>query len=110
MGAEVGIRRFRRSDEKDALDLLLGKFPASERESSYPGRLARWRWQYYANPANPDGEPLIWVAEVDGAFGGMVATIPVRVRTPQGPMLGMWGVDFIVSGRMRGLGIGKQLL
>jgi GNAT superfamily N-acetyltransferase len=90
--------------------MLLGKLPASERESHYAGRLARWRWQYYANPGNPDGEPLIWVAEVDGEFGGMVATIPVRVRTPKGPVLGMWGVDFIVSGKMRGLGIGKKLL
>jgi GNAT superfamily N-acetyltransferase len=110
MAVEPSINRFQRSDESDAIRMLLGKLPPSERERAYEARLARWRWQYYDNPNNPDGEPLIWVARVEGVFGGMVATIPVRVRTPKGFALGMWGVDFIVSGRMRGMGIGRALL
>lgn len=110
MTVEPRIARFQRSDEADAIRMLLDKLPPSEREGAYAGRLARWRWQYYDNPNNPDGEPLIWVARVDDAFGGMVATIPVKVRTPKGLVLGMWGVDFIVSGKMRGMGIGKALL
>jgi GNAT superfamily N-acetyltransferase len=104
------ITRFQRSDEADAIRMLLGKLPPSEREGAYESRLARWQWQYYDNPGNPRGEPLIWVARVEDAFGGMVATIPVKVKTPKGHVLGMWGVDFIVSGRMRGMGIGKALL
>jgi GNAT superfamily N-acetyltransferase len=104
------ITRFQRSDEADAIRMLLDKLPPSEREGAYDSRLARWRWQYYDNPSNPDGEPLIWVARVADAFGGMVATIPVKVRTPKGFVLGMWGVDFIVSSKMRGMGIGKALL
>jgi GNAT superfamily N-acetyltransferase len=110
MSVEARITRFQRSDEADAIRMLLGKLPPSEREAAYEPRLARWQWQYYDNPNNPDGAPLIWVARVEDAFGGMVATIPVRVKTPKGTVLGMWGVDFIVSGRMRGLGIGKALL
>jgi GNAT superfamily N-acetyltransferase len=110
MTVEPRITRYQRSDETDAIRMLLEKLPPSERESAYGGRLARWRWQYYDNPNNPDGEPLIWVARVEGAFGGMVATIPVKVRTPAGFVPGMWGVDFIVNRKMRGMGIGKALL
>ena len=89
------IAKYRRSDEADAVRMLLGKLQPSEREAALERRLARWRWQYYDNPNNPGGEPLIWVARVGGAFAGMVATIPVKVRTPKGRVLGMWGVDFI---------------
>ncbi len=110
MTVEPRITRFQRSDETDAIRMLLDKLPPSERKNAYAGRLARWQWQYYDNPNNPDGEPLIWVARVDDAFGGMVATIPVKVRTPKGLVAGMWGVDFIVGSKMRGLGVGKALL
>ena len=110
MTVKPRITRFQRSDEADAVRMLLDKLPPSQREDAHDSRLARWRWQYYDNPNNPDGEPLIWVARVDDAFGGMVATIPVKVRTPKGFVLGMWGVDFIVSSKMRGMGIGKALL
>jgi GNAT superfamily N-acetyltransferase len=110
MAPEPQVARFERSDEADAIGMLLGKLPPRERESAYNKRLARWKWQYYANPNNPNGRPLIWVARVGGAFAGMVATIPVKVKTPRGPSRGMWGVDFIVSSRMRGVGIGKRLL
>ena len=110
MSVEPRITRFERSDEADAIRMLLGKLPASEREKAYEPRLARWRWQYYDNPNNPGGDPLIWVARVGDSFGGMVATIPVRVKTPKGSVLGMWGVDFIVSSKTRGMGIGKALL
>ncbi len=110
MTVEPRITRFQRSDEADAIRMLLDKLPPSEREGAYAGRLARWQWQYYDNPNKPGGEPLIWVARVADAFGGMVATIPVKVRTPKGSVPGMWGVDFIVSSKMRGMGIGKALL
>ncbi len=110
MTSDVSITRFTREDEADAVRMLIEKLPPSEREGAYKGRLARWRWEYYDNPNNPDGEPLIWVARVGGDFGGMVATVPVSLRTPGGLVLGMWGVDFIVDTKMRGLGIGRKLL
>ncbi len=110
MASEVTITRFTHEDEADAVRMLVDKLPPSEREGAHERRLARWRWQYYDNPNNPDGKPLIWVARVDGSFGGMVATVPVSLRTPKGLLLGMWGVDFIVDTKMRGFGIGRKLL
>lgn len=110
MPPDVSIARFTRGDEADAVKMLVEKLPCPAREGAYETRLRRWRWQYYDNPNNPDGEPLIWVARVDGRFGGMVATVPVKLRTPSGFTLGMWGVDFIVDASMRGLGIGRKLL
>jgi GNAT superfamily N-acetyltransferase len=108
--SDVKIRLFEPADEPQAIRYLVEKLPPSEREGADAKRLVRWKWQYYQNPSNPDGKPLIWVAAVDGEFGGMVATIPVRLRTPKGLVLATWGVDFIVDSKMRGLGIGKKLL
>jgi GNAT superfamily N-acetyltransferase len=110
VASDVNIRRYERTDEAEAIRLLVEKLPPAERDGAFDRRLLRWKWQYYENPSNPEGEPLIWVAQVGDEFGGMVCTIPVKVRTPIGPVLGMWGVDFVVDPRMRSMGIGKKLL
>ena len=110
MADEVEVRRFERDDEAGAIDLLLTKLSPVEREAARASRVARWRWQYYENPNSPGGKPLIWIARAGGDFGGMVATVPVKVRTPKGHILGMWGVDFIVDASMRGRGVGRKLL
>jgi GNAT superfamily N-acetyltransferase len=110
MASEVRVTRFEPDDESQAIRLLVEKLPPAEREGAHEKRLVRWRWQYNHNPNNPDGKPLIWVARVTGGLGGMVATVPVRLRTPKGLVLGMWGVDFIVDSSMRGRGIGRKLL
>jgi GNAT superfamily N-acetyltransferase len=110
MTSEVTIRRYERTDEAEAIRLLVGKLPPAEREGAFDLRLRRWKWQYYENPNNPESEPLIWIARVGDDFGGMVCTIPVTVRTPKGPVIGMWGVDFVVNRRMRSMGIGRKLL
>lgn len=110
MASDVIVRRYQRTDETEAIRLLVEKLPPAEREGEFERRLLRWQWQYYKNPSNPAGEPLIWVAEVGNDFGGMVCTVPVQVKTPKGSVLGMWGVDFVVDRRMRSMGIGKKLL
>jgi len=110
MALGVQIRRFELEDETDAVSLMVQNVAPENRERAYSARLARWKWQYYDNPNNPDGEALIWVATVDGSIAGMVATVPVKIKAPRGMCLGMWGVDFMVDGRMRGMGIGRKLL
>lgn len=110
MAPDAEIRRFDRKDEGAAVRLLVEKLPEAQRETAFERRIVRWKWQYYENPTGHDDEPLIWVAQVGDDIAGMVATVPVNVTTPKGRVLGMWGVDFVVDGRMRGMGIGRKLL
>lgn len=110
MKPAVTIREFRAEDEDLAIPLLVSKLPPEKREAAYEPRRRRWRWQYYENPNIEKGRPAIFVAEVDGKFGGMVCTVPVRLRTPHGIVSGSWGMDFIVNPEIRGGGVGKQLL
>lgn len=101
---------YTREDEDPAVRMLVGKLPPSQREDAYRKRVERWRWQFYDNPNNPDGEPLIWVARVDGKFAGMSCSIPVSLRTPRGLKPAKWSVDYVVDPAMRGLGIGRKAL
>jgi len=108
--SEVTITGFTLEDEANAVKMLVEKLPPSEREGAYERRIRRWRWQFYENPNNPDGKPLIWVARVDGRFAGMSASVPVSLRTPHGLRPAKWSVDYVVDPEMRGLGIGRKLL
>jgi GNAT superfamily N-acetyltransferase len=99
-----------REDEDAAVRMLVDKLPPSEREDAIEGRVRRWRWQFYDNPNNPEGKPLIWVARVEGRFAGMSCSVPVALRTPYGLKPAKWSVDYVVDPEMRGLGIGRKAL
>jgi GNAT superfamily N-acetyltransferase len=109
MAEDVTIRRFRRSDEADALRLLLSKVAPEERDKVFEERLVRWRWQYYENPSNPEAEPILWVAEAAGAMVGLVCPLAVRLRTPSGLVGASWCNDWIVDKAHRGTGLGWKL-
>jgi GNAT superfamily N-acetyltransferase len=106
----VDLARFDRRDEDQAVRLLVERFPPEERQAAYEKRLARWRWQYYENPNNPDDLPSIWVARADAQVVGLVGTVPVRLRTPEGGLLALWALDLVVASSMRGMGLGKRLM
>lgn len=110
MKPDVTIREYRPEDEDLAIRLLVSKLPPEKREAAVEPRRRRWRWQYYQNPNVQPGRPAIIVAEAGGQFGGMVCTVPVRLRTPLGVVTGSWGMDFIVNPEIRGGGVGKRLL
>jgi len=110
MTDNVEIRRFDQSDERDAIELLVAKLPPQRRAGAFEQRAVRWKWQYYANPNNPDGQPVIWVATLNGRFVGMLALHSVKVNTPMGIRRGNWCVDYVVRDDLRGRGIGKQLV
>jgi GNAT superfamily N-acetyltransferase len=108
--SDVTITGFTLEDEANAVKMLVEKLPPSEREGACRWRIKRWRWQFYENPHNPDGKPLIWVARVDGKFAGMSCSVPISLRTPHGLRPAKWSVDYVVDSQMRGLGIGKKVL
>ncbi len=109
MKKEVRIRRYYEGDEKQALELLLSKLPASAAREHLPVRRKRWRWQYHDNPNYPDGEPVLWVAVMDETVVGLVCPLAVRLKTPKGPVMGSWCNDWIVSAEARGTGLGRKL-
>ncbi|MFZ1948417.1 MAG: hypothetical protein WAW06_12785 [bacterium] len=109
MAEDVTVRRFRRTDEADALRLLLTKVAPEERDKVLEERLVRWRWQYYENPSNPGAEPILWVAESAGAMVGLVCPLAVRLRTPGGLVGASWCNDWIVDKAHRGTGLGWKL-
>jgi GNAT superfamily N-acetyltransferase len=109
MVSEVMIRRFTRADEAQAVRLLLSGLPPGEADTAFPIRLERWRWQYYENPSNPEGQPVLWVAEADGSVGGVIGLLVARLRTPKGIVEAAWGNDLIVGKEMRGTGLGRKL-
>lgn len=114
---QATIRRFRRDDEDEAIGLLLSKLSPQERSEVYQLRKTRWHWQYYENPANPETEPILWVAEEEtkedektkSRIVGLVCPLAVKVRTPLGLTLGSWCNDWIVHSDYRGKGLGWQL-
>ena len=108
MKKEIRIRQYYRSDEKQSVDLLLSKLPPRAAEAEFPARQRRWRWQYYENPNNPDGEPILWAASMDGRIIGIICLLAVRLRTPKGIVPASWGMDWIVDPAARGTGAGHR--
>lgn len=109
MGQGATIRRFRPEDRDAAVDLLLSKVDPATRPAVREQRLARWRWQYDENPANPEGVPILWVAEAAGEVVGLVCPLAAKLRTPAGLVGASWCNDWIVDRSQRGTGLGWAL-
>jgi hypothetical protein len=109
MAESATIRRFERRDEDAAIRLLLSKVPPDQRDQAFAERQTRWRWQYYANPSNPEREPILWVAESAGSIAGLVCPLAARLRTPSGLVAASWCNDWIVDRGQRGTGLGWAL-
>jgi GNAT superfamily N-acetyltransferase len=109
MQQDVIIRRLEKRDEEAALRLLVSKVPAAQRDRAAAERQARWRWQYYENPSNPESTPILWVADSAGTIAGLVCPLAVRLRTPKGLAGASWCNDWIVDPAFRGTGLGWTL-
>ena len=109
MAEGVVIRRFRREDEDGALQLLVSKVAPERRAAAEAERRVRWKWQYYGNPANPEADPILWVAEAGNSLVGLVCPLAANLRTPAGLVGASWCNDWIVDRGQRGTGLGWAL-
>jgi GNAT superfamily N-acetyltransferase len=105
------MRRYRRQDDEAAtVRFLLSKLAPAKREEAFRERVVRWRWQYYDNPHNPEPEPIIFVAEAEGAIVGLLCPLAVTLRTKAGLVSASWGNDWLVEPRYRGTGLGWAMM
>lgn len=92
-------RRFEEADLQSVLELLRSSFDGWH-EDEY------WAWKYQRNP---NGSPIIWVAEDRGRIVGCYILNPVRIRIGQASVMGAQSVDAAVESAYRGAGIFKKL-
>ena len=71
---------------------------------------ARWRWQFFDNPACRDAPSEMWVAELDGAIVGFLASFPVRMQLAGRVQLVYHDCDLIVAPQARRGGVGQRLV
>jgi GNAT superfamily N-acetyltransferase len=71
----------------------------------YPS-LELWNWKY---ARNPNGFPLVWVAEDKGRIVGCYILNPVKLRIGKRVVIGAQSVDAAVDNAYRGGGIFKKL-
>jgi hypothetical protein len=93
------VRAFRSGDEAGVCRLF-------EQVHRRPLPEAVWRWRY---APQPEGAPVITVAEDGGAVVGHVASLPVTLqRGPDARRAGLW-VDLMIAKEARGLDLFMEL-
>lgn len=96
------IRAFRKEDEKDFLNF-------------YAKGLKRWGrfrelWEWRQNGLPHSGGETAVIAREDGAIVGSVGIVPANLICAGKYIRASWQQDSMVSPRMRGKGLGKQLV
>jgi hypothetical protein len=92
-------RRFEDEDQSSLLDLLKATFDGWH-SAEY------WDWKFRRNP---NGHPIIWIAEDKDKMVGCYILNPVRIRIGSVCVLGAQSVDAAVDVAYRGRGIFKKL-
>lgn len=92
-------RPYREGDEAQILELtqaVLGK----------TGSLEYWNWQF---KNNPDGAPILWVAECKGRIVGQYVIIPQRLKVGDEIIMGSLSLDTMTHPDFRHRGIFEVL-
>jgi GNAT superfamily N-acetyltransferase len=92
-------RRFEDEDRSSLLDLLRSAYDGWHSEEY-------WDWKF---KRNPNGHPIIWVAEDADKIVGCYILNPVRITIGRISVLGAQSVDAAVDVAYRGRGIFKKL-
>lgn len=100
------IRPFEAGDVEGFLRAKCVTFEASLLENER----RRWRVEFDSNPAAPAPFPRGFVVEEAGTIRGGIAFLPYRVQIGGEVVVAACGIDLCVEPRLRGQGLGRELL
>ncbi|MCY7377195.1 MAG: GNAT family N-acetyltransferase [Pyrinomonadaceae bacterium] len=69
-----------------------------------------WDWHFLENPYIETDNLPIWVVKNGAEIVGQLGAIPVRLKVGEAVENAIWILDFIVSEKYRGQGLGKKLV
>ena len=99
------IDRFR-PDDRRGVDTLYRRTHGPD--AAEANRL-RWDWQHRRNPANPTGQPGIWVAREGPTVVGHYPTLPVCISLKGLEVGGAWGTGAMVAPERDSQGLDEAL-
>lgn len=70
----------------------------------------RWDWRHRRNPANPGGQPSIWVAHEGPTVVGHLPALPVRLSLRGMNVDAAWGSDVYVTPERESMGLDEALV
>ncbi len=92
-------RPYREGDEAQILELAQSVYGKT-------GSLEYWNWQF---KDNPDGAPILWVAECEGRLVGQYVIIPQRLKVEDQIIMGSLSLDTMTHPDYRRQGIFEVL-
>lgn len=106
MPAEVQIKQFELSEQKELLSFLRLAYPDDPRRSDPEF----WKWHTLENPYTSQADIPLWIAKDGDRVVGQVAGIPMELNVNGAARRAIWIVDLVVLEAYRGRGLGKQLM
>jgi hypothetical protein len=100
------IDRFRPDDRRGVDTLCRRTMGPDAVEAAH----LRWDWQHQRNPANPSGDPDVWVAREGPTIIGHYPVLPVLVSIRGLDIKGAWGADAVVAPERERQGIDEALV
>lgn len=70
----------------------------------------RWKWQFVDAPGAAQCPARLWVAELNGALVGLLASYPARLCVQGREMPVLYACDLLVDRAAAGFGLGLQLI
>ncbi len=100
------IDRFRPEDRR-GVETLYRRTRGPEASEA---QALRWSWQHRRNPANPGGQPRLWVAREGPSVVGHFPTLPVRLSLRGMNVDAAWGAEAYVAPERDALALDEALI
>jgi hypothetical protein len=100
------IDRFRPGDRR-GIDALSRR---TQGPDAVEAARLRWDWQHQNNPANPSGNPALWVAREGPTIIGCYSALPLHLSIRGLDLNGVWGTDPVVAPERERQGLDEALV